>query len=78
MRITLLVCVLTLLSNIAFSQSEAGTIPPGWQTKAESTNYKQTWRYDETIAFAKKLDLSSPLIKYATYGKSGEGRDMPF
>src|SRR5204862_7246461 len=25
----------------------------------------------------KRLDLASPLIKYTTYGKSGEGRDMP-
>lgn len=59
------------------AQSDSGIIPPEWQTKAESTDYKQTWRYDETVAFAKKLDLASPLIKYATYGKSGEGRDMP-
>lgn len=70
-----LLVVLALFPVIA--QSDAGTIPSEWQTKAESTDYKQTWRYDETIAYAKKLDLASPLIKYVTYGKSGEGRDMP-
>ena len=59
------------------AQSDAGTIPPEWQTRAEASDYKQTWRYDETVAYAKKLDLASPLIKYVTYGKSGEGRDMP-
>lgn len=71
--------LLWIVSNntAAYCQSDAGTIPPEWQTKAESTDYKQTWRYDETIAFSKKLDSASPLIKYETYGKSGEGRDMP-
>jgi Zinc carboxypeptidase len=63
--------------SAVFAQSDHGAIPPEWQTKAESTDYKQTWRYDETVAYAKKLDLASPLIKYESYGKSGDGRDMP-
>lgn len=69
--------LVVLASFPVLGQSDAGIIPPEWQTKAESTDYKQTWRYDETIAYAKKLDLASPLIKYVTYGRSGEGRDMP-
>ena len=52
-------------------------IPPEWQTKAEQTNYQKTSTYDETIAFCQKLDKASDLIYYTTYGKSGEGRDLP-
>lgn len=63
--------------QLSFGQSDYGNVPPEWQTKAESTDYKQTWRYDETVAFAKKLDLASRFIKYVSYGKSGEGRNMP-
>jgi hypothetical protein len=51
--------------------------PPEWQTKAEATDYRDTWRYPETIAYAKRLAGASSLIRYATYGKSGEGRDLP-
>jgi len=51
--------------------------PPEWQTHAEKTNYRETPNYDETIAYAKKLDAASPLIKYASFGRSGEGRELP-
>lgn len=61
----------------AFSQSEATNIPPEWQTTAEKTNYAKTSRYDEAIAYAKKLDTASPLITYQSIGKSNEGRDIP-
>jgi Zinc carboxypeptidase len=47
------------------------------QTHAEKTDYRETPRYAETIAFAKQLADSSPLIEYQTFGKSGEGRDLP-
>ena len=52
-------------------------MPPEWQTHAERTDYRETPRYDETIAFSKKLASSSNLIRYTTFGRSGEGRDLP-
>lgn len=61
----------------AYAQSDSGIIAPEWQTKAEQTDYKKTSTYDETIAFAKKLDAASNLILYRSYGTSGEGRQMP-
>ncbi len=61
----------------ALSQSDAGKIPPEWQTTAEKTDYQKTSRYDEAIAYAKKLDVASPLIQYRSIGKSNEGRDIP-
>ena len=72
----LFVLVLILVMK-TFSQSDAGKITPAWQTSAEKTDYQKTSRYDEAIAYAKKLDVASPLIQYRSIGKSGEGRDIP-
>ncbi len=66
-----------LLLPFAFSQSEPKDVPPQWQTTAEQTDYEKTSTYDEAVAYSRKLAAASPLITYQTYGKSGEGRDMP-
>lgn len=47
-----------------------------WATHAELTEYRETPRYEETIAYCKRLADASPLIEYATFGQSGEGRDL--
>ena len=61
-----------------FAQSDAGNIPGEWQTTAEKTNYARTSSYDDAVAYSKKLAAASGgLVLYKTYGKSGEGRDMP-
>jgi len=55
-----------------------GKVAVEWQTTAEKTDYKKTSSYDETVAYCKKLAAASGgLITYTTYGKSGEGRDLP-
>lgn len=52
-------------------------IPSEWQTHAEKTGYRETPRYQETIKYGKRLAEASPLIKFVTFGKSGEGRELP-
>jgi hypothetical protein len=69
--------LLLLLASNAMSQSESSNVPPEWRTKAEETNYQRTSTYAEAIAYCQKLDKASDLIVYQTYGKSGEGRDLP-
>ena len=59
------------------SQSESKNVPAEWQTLAEQTDYRKSWNYADTIAFAQKLAKTSPLIEYKSFGKSGEGREMP-
>ncbi|MGI8883762.1 MAG: M14 family zinc carboxypeptidase, partial [Pyrinomonadaceae bacterium] len=59
------------------AQSESKNVPDEWQTLAEQTEYRKSWNYADTIAFARKLAKASPLIEYKSFGKSGEGRDMP-
>lgn len=72
-----IVIVLVFFGSI-FSQSESRNVPAEWLTVAEKTDYKKTSTYDETVAYCKKLAAASNgLITYTTYGKSGEGRDLP-
>jgi len=46
-------------------------------TYYEKSNFLGTPRYDETIDFCKKLDKSSPLLQFTSFGKSPQGRDLP-
>jgi murein tripeptide amidase MpaA len=59
------------------AQSESKNVPADWQTLAEQTDYQRTWNYADTIRFAQKLDKASDQIVYQSFGKSGEGRDLP-
>src|SRR5678816_1477189 len=53
------------------------SIPPEWRTHAESTDYRETPSYSDTIAFARRLAHASPSIEYQYFGFSGEGRELP-
>jgi hypothetical protein len=59
------------------AQSESQNVPPDWKTFAEKTGYRQTPRYAETVAYSRKLAAASDWIVYQSFGKSGEGREMP-
>ncbi len=59
------------------SQNHNPPVPAEWLTHAEKTDYRETPRYAQTIEYAKRLDQASSLIKFQTFGKSGEGRDLP-
>src|SRR5918911_875335 len=77
--LTLLLPVITISNfrDTTMAQSTTPTAPPEWQTHAEKTDYRETPRYDETVAYSQRLAAASPLIRYTIFGKSGEGRDMP-
>lgn len=77
-RIARIIFLIAITVTPIIAQSEHGNIPPAWQTTAEKTDYKKTSTYDEAVAFSKKLAAASKgLVVYKSYGKSGEGRDMP-
>ena len=75
--VSILSLALLHMNNNAMAQSPTPPVPPEWQTRAEKTDYRETPRYDETIAYSRKLASSSPLIRYQTFGQSGEGRELP-
>lgn len=73
----LFVTVALNFHHTTMAQSTPPTVPTEWQTFAEKTDYRETPRYDETIAYARKLAAASPLIRYTSFGESGEGRALP-
>jgi len=59
------------------SQNLTPQVPTQWLTHAEQTDYRETPRYDATIDYCKRLAEASPLIQFQSFGKSGQGRDLP-
>ena len=59
------------------TQEPRPSVPQEWQTHAERTNYRETARYEDTVAYARQLASGSPLIRYESFGRSGEGRELP-
>jgi hypothetical protein len=47
-----------------------------WVTPAERDGLRSTPRYDETVAYLKRLVAAAPQLKMVSIGKSGEGRDV--
>jgi hypothetical protein len=63
--------ILIVLAINAFSQSDP------LLTYYEKSGCKETPSYDETVAYCKLLDASSPFIMYTTFGISPQGRKLP-
>ena len=63
----------------AATQSLAGTaaIKAEWKTPAEASEYRTTPRYDETMAYLKRMVSAAPKqLKLEGFGSTGEGRDL--
>jgi len=72
MRYELAIALLSM--SILASQTNAAD---DWRTRAERTGYRETSRYDETVAYCRRLDAASPWVTYTSFGRSPEGRDLP-
>jgi len=55
----------------------ADQAPAYWRTRAEKSDYRITADYEETMRYCKLLEAASRWIKVTSYGKSGQGRDLP-
>jgi hypothetical protein len=69
--------LLILFYTNTMSQHQNPPVATDWLTHAEKTDYRETPRYAETVEYAKRLDQASSLIKFQSFGKSGEGRELP-
>ena len=56
---------------------DAARLPDHWRTKAERTDYEETDRYEACVDFCRRLAAASPQAHYASFGRSGEGRELP-
>ena len=65
------------LALAAGGRAQQATSIADLKTTAEASGFKSTSTYDDVVRFMKAVDAASPLIHYATYGKTYEGRDMP-
>ncbi len=71
--------LLVALSAVAPAQKQ---IPPSsaaadWRTPAERSDYRTTPRYDETMAYVRRVQAAAPgQVKVEVFGKTGEGRDL--
>lgn len=52
-------------------------IPPDHYTKVELNAFRATPSYEETLAFLRRLEKTSPYLSLSFYGTSAEGRPMP-
>ena len=52
-------------------------VPDKWLTTAERTGFRQTPRYDETVAYCRRLAAASDWIDYQSFGTSPQGRPVP-
>ncbi len=52
------------------------SVPERWLTPYEKSGYTKTPRYEETMAYCRRLAGASPWIKMVSFGKSPEGRDL--
>ena len=63
----------------AATRSSAGTAATkaDWKTPAEASEYRTTPRYDETMAYLKRMVSAAPKqLKLEVFGATGEGRDL--
>ena len=68
--------ILTLLLLLAI-WSRAQETGNRLKTRAELSNYQETSRYADVLAFFGQLEKESPLLHLQTFGRSHEGRDLP-
>jgi Zinc carboxypeptidase len=58
------------------SRSLVVSRPDPWVTPSEATDFAATPRYDETIAYLRRLVAASPQLKLVSLGRSDEGREL--
>jgi hypothetical protein len=63
-----------LIASIAAVSIAAQTMP---QTRAETSDFEETSRYDEVTAFIGDLQRRAPNLRVENFGESQEGRKLP-
>jgi len=77
MKFLTLVLLLLAPAAVTHAQNPAAASPPDWRTPAERSEYRTTPRYDETMAYVRRVAEAAPRqVKLEVFGKTGEGRDL--
>jgi hypothetical protein len=76
MKSAALLCILAWLAALpcaAPGQSNEG----GLLSRAESSNYQETSRYEDVLGFFNELQKRSPFLRQQAFGRTQEGRALP-
>jgi len=81
MKSITVVLLLSALGTVAPAQKpsskSAGSDAADWRTPAERSDYRTTPRYDETMAYVRRVAATAPgQVKVEVFGKTGEGREL--
>ncbi|HST59766.1 MAG TPA: M14 family metallopeptidase [Longimicrobium sp.] len=60
-----------------FAPDAAPAMIDSLTTRAERTDYRETSRFDEVVAFMEAVDAASPRIHLTTFATTNEGRRLP-
>ena len=72
-----IVCLgMIALTSPVFAQAP-GSQAAALKTRPELTDYRETSRYDEVVAFMQAAAKAAPQIHLTTFGKTYEGRSLP-
>src|SRR3954469_16531840 len=84
-KLSAIVFLLSLFASIASAQrpedkprtNRANVAFADWTTPSEKSGYRTTPRYDETMAYMKRVATSAPKqVKLQVFGRTPEGRDL--
>lgn len=68
--------LLIVLCASAVAQKPAAA-PADWATPSEKSGYRTTPRYDETMAYLRRIAAAAPKqVKLESFGRTGEGREL--
>ena len=68
---------LLLIAVSVSARAQSSPVPGDWRTPTEKTDYRTTPRYDETMAYVRRIAAAAPRqVRVDTFGKTGEGRDQ--
>jgi murein tripeptide amidase MpaA len=80
MKLITLALLLLALSTAVPAQNPSHQAAGGdaeWRTPAELSSYRTTPRYNETMAYVRRVAAAAPRqVKVEVFGKTGEGRDL--
>jgi murein tripeptide amidase MpaA len=76
-RIFTLALALTIVAMTTRAQSQSPNVPAEWLTPAEKSDYRETPTYDDTLAYARRLERASRVVRVKEFGRSGAGRALP-
>lgn len=76
-RLALAFLMLSLGSSQAWMHAQSRSALAALMTRADQSNYRETSRYDDVMAFLRTVANASPLVRLTTFGYTFEGRSLP-